>query len=730
MSGTMIPLAGIPFDPWAGYLKQAQLDQAQAGIGQTLAQTGLIGAQTGETQARSGLIGAQTSTEGMRPAQVGAETNLLGAQRTKALADAQEAIARAKLGIPASAAASYGSANQSNAAAGLTQQQTYAAGLTNLWDQQRTGGMMQGIYGTGAPPAPPPMPGYKAPSAPTDTKPRPVAQLLGPEAAAPRQGHIGFDSDDPMNAAALAQIKDPLMRSAAYNSARVNNIPLPWFVAQGLQESGWNRNAPRGGSGEYGPLQIMPATGRGIGYTEEQLANPTLNVMAGGKYLRQKLDEAGNNPLVAAGAYNTGTAKTATAGYMFGGPGRGGGIVGHMDQIAQTAQSMGGQRGAPGAPGAPGAAPEAHAPQVSGNAFYDPRILPIGEPIPKSMAAAINVRNLTPEAIAKLGVDRQLEIGRLYQSIAGPDPTVESHNQAVDALFNNGLIFRNTGMQLLNRPDLAGPFMQQQLPLHEQAATAGAKTEATSGMNPRAANLFKLDEPQIKEDAAANTANLQAAMAANKSMVTMKEIRDTLPTVPTGALGAERMAIGNFAATFGGPMSQRLLEMMGAPDPKATASMQEVNKLFLNNVVSQEQAVGNVRIGAMFTNFFAKASPSIDMQKPAIKDILNLGMVGQQMAKDYAEASNQHYSTSRGATADSLVSGQYKKYQPLSNLEAQWLKPDSVHSPDVYVAAAALLNGKPAPTAFHGLTENQQVEALHIIRRIDPSAVVKRAAGQ
>ena len=164
--------------------------------------------------------------------------------------------------------------------------------------------------------------------------------------------------------------------------------------------------------------------------------------------------------------------------------------------------------------------------------------------------------------------------------------------------------------------------------------------------------------------------------------------------------------------------------------------LQQLQKDFLTNTVSNERTQGLSRIGAMSTAFFAKASPQIDMTKPAVQAITNLGLVAHQMTRDFADASNNFYSTSRDRTNSSLVSGPYQQYQPLTGLEKEWLSPDSPHGPDVYAAAANMLNGMPPAQAFKDFADvgsadkpntvnrAKQVEALHIVRRVDPTATI------
>ena len=77
-------------------------------------------------------------------------------------------------------------------------------------------------------------------------------------------------------------------------------------IAIAYQESKLRANPPRGASGEIGMMQIMPGTGRGMGYNEKQLSDVDKNIEAGIKYLKQGLQATENDPKLAAIYYNGG----------------------------------------------------------------------------------------------------------------------------------------------------------------------------------------------------------------------------------------------------------------------------------------------------------------------------------------------------------------------------------------------------------------------------------------
>ena len=84
-------------------------------------------------------------------------------------------------------------------------------------------------------------------------------------------------------------------------------IPAELAISIAYQESRLNPNAPRGAKGEFGGMQVMPATGKIMGYTNKDLADPQKNMEAGLKYLKQNLDAFGGDPKLATIGYNAGT---------------------------------------------------------------------------------------------------------------------------------------------------------------------------------------------------------------------------------------------------------------------------------------------------------------------------------------------------------------------------------------------------------------------------------------
>ena len=89
--------------------------------------------------------------------------------------------------------------------------------------------------------------------------------------------------------------------------AKEMGVPPALAIAIAYHESGLNPNVKRGAAGEYGIMQVMPNTGKGMGYSNKDLADPEKNIEAGLKYLKQNLDAFGGDQKLATIGYNAGT---------------------------------------------------------------------------------------------------------------------------------------------------------------------------------------------------------------------------------------------------------------------------------------------------------------------------------------------------------------------------------------------------------------------------------------
>lgn len=96
-------------------------------------------------------------------------------------------------------------------------------------------------------------------------------------------------------------------------AAQKYNIPPDLLRAQMRQESGF-KNSSVSNKGAGGLMQLMPGTAKELGLTQEDVADPYKNVMAGSKYLKQQLDRFKGNIPLALAAYNAGPGNVAKYG--------------------------------------------------------------------------------------------------------------------------------------------------------------------------------------------------------------------------------------------------------------------------------------------------------------------------------------------------------------------------------------------------------------------------------
>lgn len=88
------------------------------------------------------------------------------------------------------------------------------------------------------------------------------------------------------------------------DKAQAAGIDPRLALAVGMQESSLDP-AKRGGKGEIGIMQVMPSTGKELGFSEKDLSDPGKNIDAGLRYLQMMLKQY-PDPVDAVAAYNAG----------------------------------------------------------------------------------------------------------------------------------------------------------------------------------------------------------------------------------------------------------------------------------------------------------------------------------------------------------------------------------------------------------------------------------------
>jgi hypothetical protein len=90
------------------------------------------------------------------------------------------------------------------------------------------------------------------------------------------------------------------VRQLIASTARNYGLDPNALLAEAMKESGgyWMRgmSVPRGAAGEYGVMQVMPATGAGEGFSESDLSQLDMNIAAGAIRLKQGVDKYGYTP--------------------------------------------------------------------------------------------------------------------------------------------------------------------------------------------------------------------------------------------------------------------------------------------------------------------------------------------------------------------------------------------------------------------------------------------------
>ena len=697
MSGNAIPLAYQTPDIIGNMGRLATAQSTAAGIP-------LIGAQTAETLARVPFIGAQTQTEQQRPA-------LIGAQTQQATAAARELLARANLVDPASAAELRAQASSLLASAGKTTAETYPI-LTGARQTQATEDIAA------------PSLGYR----PAGPRPPGMAPLEGPMGAAEGGGNSaavnagGYSGNFQFGAERLADPSLGLYTPAPGEDLSKNQWQGTFHIPgyPNVQTHQDFLNSPAAQHTAYAlhvaniDEQIAATPGA------DQFDQNGLRAVAhlGGVSGMQRFVETngGYNPADANGTrlsdYYTRFAQGGAPALQaaFGSPyGRTG-----PPALGGSAQSPAPGPGIGAAPTNPPGEPVRAAtapPAVAGSA---PVSLP-GMPGPTPALTAVQPGGWTgtPEQRQAFQTQRANSMMTVFNS-AGGDVA------GIQALSRAGYITPVQRDGLLANPANARNFITQQLPIAAQP-TPGVKAQ------------IERDTPIMTADLQKNEANVETGLRAATDQYNLKNIKTLVDGAPNDLLGAGaqvRLAIQKYAEEFM-PKSaaDNLISAITKIPPGDVARLQDLQKAFLSNVLSNERTQGVQRIGAMSTQYFAKASPAIDMTKPAVQQIVNLGLVAQQMSRDFADSSNNFYSNSRDATNDSLTTGPYQRYAPLTGLEKQWLSADSSHGPDVYAAAANLMNGMPQTQAFRDFNSStpagraKMVEAIKIIHRTDPDAV-------
>lgn len=262
-----------------------------------------------------------------------------------------------------------------------------------------------------------------------------------------------------------------------------------------------------------------------------------------------------------------------------------------------------------------------------------------------------------------------------------------------------------------------GPAAVPGLPPGTMVTGAPTPTEQMKGP-------LKTTEQAVTGDRSIVADAQTSAMKAQSAMPTILDLRQRVASVPASAMGPgaeERLTMDAVLKTYGPQWAGDFAKWVtnNKIDPANTAQLQDMRKQFFQLVTAAEGAQPGSRFGAQLTGFYSHAMPSLSMDKDAVKEMLNVVLVGNQMARDYANAAAAHFNANNDAYKQS---GAPRDYHPMTEFDEAYSKSDSKWSPATYEGASKLLNGHDHGDWASGLSIEQQQQAIRIATSADRGA--------
>lgn len=233
--------------------------------------------------------------------------------------------------------------------------------------------------------------------------------------------------------------------------------------------------------------------------------------------------------------------------------------------------------------------------------------------------------------------------------------------------------------------------------------------------------LIDNDLGQMNKDTEAVADMQGGAQHSAAAQAILYDLRERLKRAPgtTGALGDLRTETANYLKTFAPAWANTFIDKTTGFDPNKAGDMQTIIKEALTATTGAETTLlPGARYGAMLTNYFSKAMPSINTQGPAFKEMMNWQLIGHQMVKDHAAFMQDDNAADRASFQGDMV---HNRYATLNASQQRWMSPDGVHIPEVYQAASDAINHRPYNQWSHGLNAAQLGEVGQIIKRVDPT---------
>lgn len=229
------------------------------------------------------------------------------------------------------------------------------------------------------------------------------------------------------------------------------------------------------------------------------------------------------------------------------------------------------------------------------------------------------------------------------------------------------------------------------------------------------------DQTQMNKDTESVADMQSGAQHSAAAQAILYDLRERLKRAPgtTGAMGDTRTEVANYLKTFAPDWANKFVSATTGLDPNKAGDMQTIIKEALTATTGAETTLlPGARYGAMLTNYFSKAMPSINTQGPAFKEMMNWQLIGHQMVKDHAGFVQDDNDAQRANFQGDMV---HNRYQTLNASQQKWMDPQGVHIPEVYQAASDALNKRPYDQWSKGLNAAQLGEVGQIIKRVDPT---------
>lgn len=341
---------------------------------------------------------------------------------------------------------------------------------------------------------------------------------------------------------------------------------------------------------------------------------------------------------------------------------------------------------------------------------------------PKLAAAGVPVNSLT------LGLAHQFGPEGVTKVLGSPPDTPLAKVVSAQALAANPQFAHMTTGQA--SAQAFQTYGLNNVDLNQPAAAAAPPTQIAPGsapgvpkLGPQGTAALGVTTDIVKKDGDAADAAVVAATAGQKAQAQLLNIRNLVPQINAGSLATAAQGVQNYLATFAPEAAQRFAAAItaGKIDPTKASATQEFVKQTLQQAGASAGDVAGSRTGFNTISLYQKAFPNLEMQPDAIKDMTNLLMIAHQRDIDYGTGANGYFLNN----ADAFQGG--GKYNRLANYDQQFLQSNP---PQVYVGAAAALNGKPFAEWAHALTPAQQQEAIRTVWRADPSATLIGPSGQ